>query len=39
MNTTLEDIWHEFAAKLRQFFQVRVRDRTTAEDILQDVFV
>lgn len=39
MNATLEQIWHEFAAKLGQFIRVRVNDPATAEDILQDVFV
>ena len=39
MNATLEHIWHEFAEKLGQFIRARVSDPTTAEDILQDVFV
>ena len=39
MNTTLEHIWHEFAAKLGQFIRARVSDPATAEDILQDVFL
>ncbi len=39
MNATLENIWHEFAEKLRQFIRARVADPATAEDILQDVFV
>lgn len=39
MNATLEHIWQEFAAKLRQFIRARVNDPATAEDILQDVFV
>ena len=39
MNATLEQIWHEFAAKLGQFIRARVADPATAEDILQDVFV
>ncbi|MEW6306361.1 MAG: sigma-70 family RNA polymerase sigma factor, partial [Verrucomicrobiota bacterium] len=39
MNDTLENIWHEFADKLRRFIRGRVRDDAAAEDILQDVFV
>ncbi len=39
MTPTLENIWHEFALKLRQFIRARVSDPATAEDILQDVFV
>ena len=39
MTPTLENIWHEFAAKLGQFIRARVADPATAEDILQDVFV
>ena len=39
MTPTLENIWHEFAAKLGQFIRARVADLATAEDILQDVFV
>ncbi len=39
MNADLEQIWHEFAAKLGQFIRARVADPATAEDILQDVFV
>src|SRR5687767_10678731 len=39
MTPTLETIWNEFAAKLRQFIRARVAEPATAEDILQDVFV
>ncbi len=39
MNPTLEQIWNEFADKLRQFIQKRVSDSAEAEDILQDVFL
>ena len=39
MTPTLENIWHEFAAKLGQFIRARVADPSTAEDIRQDVFV
>jgi RNA polymerase sigma-70 factor (ECF subfamily) len=39
MNPTLEQIWHEFSARLGQFIRARVADPATAEDILQDVFV
>ncbi len=39
MNPTLEQIWHEFSDRLGQFIRSRVADPSTAEDILQDVFV
>ncbi len=39
MNPTLEQIWNEFAEKLRQFIQKRMSDSAEAEDILQDVFL
>ena len=39
MNPTLEQIWNEFADKLRQFIQKRVSDSAETEDILQDVFL
>ena len=39
MTPTLENIWHEFAARLGQFIRARVADPATAEDILHDVFV
>lgn len=39
MTPTLEHIWNEFAVKLGQFIRARVADHSTAEDILQDVFV
>jgi RNA polymerase sigma-70 factor, ECF subfamily len=39
MTPTVENIWNEFAARLGQFIRTRVSDPTTAEDILQDVFV
>jgi RNA polymerase sigma-70 factor, ECF subfamily len=39
MTTTVENIWHEFAEKLRGFIRRRVGDEATADDLLQDVFV
>ena len=39
MNPTLEQIWNEFAEKLRLFIQKRVSNPAEAEDILQDVFL
>ncbi len=39
MLTTTEHIWDEFHAPLQQFIRRRVSDETTAEDILQDVFL
>jgi RNA polymerase sigma-70 factor (ECF subfamily) len=39
MNPTLEQIWNELAAKLREFIRRRVSDAAEAEDILQDVFL
>ena len=39
MNPTLEQIWNEFAEKLRLFIQKRVSNPVEAEDILQDVFL
>ena len=39
MTPTLEAIWNEFAVALRNFIRTRVADPSTAEDILQDVFV
>jgi RNA polymerase sigma-70 factor, ECF subfamily len=39
MTPTLEQIWDEFAEKLRGFIQKRVTDPAAAEDILQDVFL
>ncbi len=39
MTLTLEHVWNEFSEKLGQFIRTRVTDPTTAEDILQDVFV
>ena len=39
LNATLEQIWHEFAAKLAAFIRARVPDEAAAEDILQDVFL
>ena len=38
MNANLEQIWNDFAEKLRQFIRARVADAATAEDILMDVF-
>lgn len=39
MKPTVEATWNEFSAKLGQFIRGRVADPTTAEDMLQDVFV
>lgn len=39
MTSTLENIWHEFADRLRNFIRSRVADPQTTEDILQDVFM
>jgi RNA polymerase sigma-70 factor, ECF subfamily len=39
MTVTVENIWQEFSAKLRQFIRGRVSDDATADDILQDVFL
>jgi len=39
MNLTLEDIWTQFATRLRYFIRGRVADDSSAEDILQNVFV
>lgn len=39
MNLTLEDIWTQFANRLRLFIRGRVADEAGAEDILQNVFV
>jgi RNA polymerase sigma-70 factor, ECF subfamily len=36
---TIENIWNEFAQKLRAFIRRRVADDATADDLLQDVFV
>lgn len=36
---TLEDIWTQFATRLRYFIRGRVADDASAEDILQNVFV
>ena len=39
MKQTVETIWNESSARLRQFIRARVADPATAEDILQDVFL
>jgi RNA polymerase sigma-70 factor (ECF subfamily) len=39
MNLTLEDIWAQFATRLRFFIRGRVADDASAEDILQNVFL
>lgn len=39
MTTTTEHIWNEFHSKLFQFIKKRVKDRDTANDILQDIFI
>jgi RNA polymerase sigma-70 factor (ECF subfamily) len=35
----IENIWKEFSAHLKQFILKRTSDESTAEDILQDIFV
>ena len=39
MTASVENIWQEFSAKLRQFIRSRVPDDATADDLLQDVFL
>jgi RNA polymerase sigma-70 factor (ECF subfamily) len=39
MVTNIEAIWQEYHDKLRGFIQSRVGDKSTADDILQDVFL
>ena len=39
MNLTLDDIWTHFSTRLRFFIRGRVTDESSAEDILQNVFV
>lgn len=39
MNLTLEDIWTQFATRLRYFIRGRVADDASTEDILQNVFL
>jgi RNA polymerase sigma-70 factor (ECF subfamily) len=39
MNVTLEEVWTQFATRLRFFIRGRVNDDATADDILQNVFV
>ena len=39
MTVSVENIWQEFSAKLRQFIRGRVHDDATADDILQDIFL
>ena len=39
MAQKLEQIWDEFGLKLKQFILKRVKDKSTAEDILQEVFL
>jgi RNA polymerase sigma-70 factor (ECF subfamily) len=39
MTFTLEDIWTQFATRLRHFIRGRVADAASAEDILQNVFL
>jgi RNA polymerase sigma-70 factor (ECF subfamily) len=39
IETETEQIWNKFSAQLGQFIRARMGDPTTAEDILQDVFV
>ena len=37
--TSIENIWREFSANLKQFILKRISDESIAEDILQEVFV
>ena len=39
MSTTTERVWEAFHGPLHQFIRQRVSDETTAEDLLQDVFL
>ena len=39
MAVELEKIWEEFSLKLKQFILQRVKDKSAAEDILQEVFL
>jgi RNA polymerase sigma-70 factor (ECF subfamily) len=39
VNGTIEPIWREYQNKLHGFILSRVGDRSTADDILQDVFL
>ena len=39
MTVSVENIWQEFSAKLRQFIRGRVQDDATADDILQEIFL
>jgi len=39
MTPTVENIWKDFANKLRAFIRSRIHDHATSDDILQDVFV
>ena len=39
MTLTLEDIWSQFATRLRFFIRRRVADDASTDDILQNVFV
>ena len=39
MASTSEEIWGAFHARLLRFIRSHVADETTAEDILQDVFL
>lgn len=37
--TSIENIWREFSANLKQFILKRISDESIAEDILQEVFI
>jgi RNA polymerase sigma-70 factor, ECF subfamily len=39
MSTTTEQVWEAFHTPLQQFIRRRVSDESTAEDLLQDVFL
>ena len=39
MSLTTEQVWNAFQAPLQQFIRTRVSDESTAEDILQEVFL
>ena len=39
MGISTEQVWEAFHAPLEQFIRARVSDESTAQDILQDVFL
>ena len=34
-----EEIWNRFCCELEQFIKQRIKDKTAAEDLLQDIFI